>query len=123
MSHAASLYERVLGPVCKAPVARGAMCVSMGEGARLVARPPMVPPLRRGDVDSRFRGNDRGRRWLALGRPVVPLIADVGQQATGEHDVPLPRGEVRAHGERAARVLDVDLHLVSTVAERRVQVG
>ena len=22
--------------------------------------PPMVPPLRRGDVDSRFRGNDGG---------------------------------------------------------------
>ncbi len=25
-----------------------------------VRSPPVVPPLRRGDVDSRFRGNDEG---------------------------------------------------------------
>ena len=53
----------------------------------------------------------------------MPLIADVGQQATGQHDVPFPLGEVRADGERAARVLDLDLHLVPPVAERCVQVG
>ena len=28
------------------------------------SRPPMVPPLRRGDMDSRFRGNDGLRKGL-----------------------------------------------------------
>ena len=29
--------------------------------------PPMVPPLRRGDVDSRLRGNDGSRKGLRRG--------------------------------------------------------